>query len=158
MVESFLKGGILLFSKESIIKVLRSFEGVGEVQAGLLGGFGGGVCQVVVMGPCTFLVTAAGQSIGGCVRSYTHMTHTTNYPLPSPSLPSYQSLATSLCPCCGASLRPSRPRASRASTTAARPWCSGRGPTGPVDRGSRTCSAGSSERGTTPARTIGPPN
>lgn len=45
VVESFLKGGILLFAKESII---RASLGVGmtEVYAGLLGGFGGGVAQV----------------------------------------------------------------------------------------------------------------
>lgn len=58
MVESFLKGGVLLFAKEAIIR--NSLElGTGEVAAGLLGGFGGGVAQVTVMGPCTFLVTAA---------------------------------------------------------------------------------------------------
>lgn len=57
MVESFTKGGVLLFSKEGII---RSCDGVGigPVMAGVLGGAGGGVCQVSVMGPCTFLVTA----------------------------------------------------------------------------------------------------
>ena len=58
MVESFLKGGILLFSKEAIIKSTRAM-GMGEVYAGLVGGFGGGVSQVIVLGPCTFLVTAA---------------------------------------------------------------------------------------------------
>jgi len=59
MVESFLKGGILLFAKDAIIRVcLNKFE-TGQVTAGLLGGFGGGVAQVIVMGPCTFLVTAA---------------------------------------------------------------------------------------------------
>ncbi len=35
MLESFLKGGILMFSKESIMKVLKGFN-IGEVQAGLL--------------------------------------------------------------------------------------------------------------------------
>ena len=58
MVESFFKGGILLFAKESIISTCSSF-GMSEVGAGLVGGFGGGVAQVSVMGPCTFLVTAA---------------------------------------------------------------------------------------------------
>eukprot|EP01031_Cornospumella_fuschlensis_P043170 gene43170-52766_t len=58
MVESFLKGGILLFTKEALIRVCMT-AGVDEVSAGLLGGFGGGVAQVTVMGPCTFLVTAA---------------------------------------------------------------------------------------------------
>lgn len=58
LVESFLKGGILLFAKEGIIRGCRT-AGMGEVTSGLLGGFGGGVAQVVVLGPCTFLVTAA---------------------------------------------------------------------------------------------------
>lgn len=58
MIESFLKGGILLFAKESIIGTCNSV-GMSEVYAGLVGGFGGGVAQVTVMGPCTFLVTAA---------------------------------------------------------------------------------------------------
>jgi len=80
MVESFLKGAILMFAKDAII---RSSMGLGtsEPVAGLLGGFGGGVAQVTVLGeelfanntnyisyliilndrvgPCTFLVTAA---------------------------------------------------------------------------------------------------
>lgn len=58
MVESFLKGGILLYAKEAAIKVLIG-AGISEAPAGLMGGFVGGVAQVVVMGPCTFLVTAA---------------------------------------------------------------------------------------------------
>lgn len=58
LVESFLKGGILLFSKEAIIRSCLS-AGMGEVSAGVVGGFGGGVSQVTIMGPCTFLVTAA---------------------------------------------------------------------------------------------------
>lgn len=58
MIESALKGGILLYSKEAIIRFSKS-AGVGDVTAGLLGGFGGGVAQVTVLGPCTFLVTAA---------------------------------------------------------------------------------------------------
>lgn len=58
MVESFLKGGILLFSKESIIRSCKA-AGMGDFSAGLVGGFGGGVSQVTIMGPCTFLVTAA---------------------------------------------------------------------------------------------------
>jgi hypothetical protein len=58
MVESFLKGGILLFSKDAIIRSTKAV-GLGEVSSGLIGGFGGGVSQVVIMGPCTFLVTAA---------------------------------------------------------------------------------------------------
>ena len=58
MVESFLKGGILLYAKEGIINSSKSM-GVSNITAGLLGGFGGGVAQVTVMGPCTYLVTAA---------------------------------------------------------------------------------------------------
>lgn len=58
MVESFLKGGILLFAKEGIIRTATG-AGLSEMTAGLLGGFGGGCAQVTVMGPCTFLVTAA---------------------------------------------------------------------------------------------------
>ncbi len=59
MVESFLKGGILLFSKEAIIRFCKGNMGLDEVSSGLIGGFGGGVAQVTVMGPCTYLVTAA---------------------------------------------------------------------------------------------------
>lgn len=58
LVESFLKGGILLFSKDAVIRSMTSI-GASEVTAGLVGGFAGGCAQVVVMGPCTFLVTAA---------------------------------------------------------------------------------------------------
>jgi hypothetical protein len=58
MVESFLKGGILLYSKEQIMVFCRTL-GLGEISSGLIGGFGGGVSQVTVLGPCTFLVTAA---------------------------------------------------------------------------------------------------
>lgn len=58
MVESFLKGAILMFAKDAIIRSSLSF-GASETMAGLVGGFGGGVAQVTVLGPCTFLVTAA---------------------------------------------------------------------------------------------------
>lgn len=58
MIESFLKGGILLFSKEAAIRALHG-AGVSDVPAGLMGGFIGGVAQVTVLGPCTFLVTTA---------------------------------------------------------------------------------------------------
>ncbi|TMW56359.1 hypothetical protein Poli38472_006369 [Pythium oligandrum] len=58
MVESASKGAILLFSKEAIANSLLA-AGVSESATGFLAGAGGGVCQVVVMGPCTFLVTAA---------------------------------------------------------------------------------------------------
>lgn len=64
--ESFTKGGILLFSKEAIINSSKSL-GLSDVQAGILGGFGGGISQVIVMGPCTYLITAsvAGSSASG---------------------------------------------------------------------------------------------
>ncbi|OQR83879.1 Mitochondrial Carrier (MC) Family [Achlya hypogyna] len=58
MVESGSKGAILLYSKEAIANSLLA-AGVGETATGFIAGAGGGVCQVVVMGPCTFLVTAA---------------------------------------------------------------------------------------------------
>lgn len=58
LVESFLKGGILLFAKDGIIRFSKTV-GLSDVLAGLVGGFGGGVAQVVVLGPCTYLVTAA---------------------------------------------------------------------------------------------------
>ena len=57
-VESFLKGGVLMFSKEAIIRGCKSM-GSSDLSAGLVGGFGGGVAQVVVVGPCTYLVTAS---------------------------------------------------------------------------------------------------
>lgn len=41
MIESFLKGGILLYAKEGIIRVTKR-AGLDEVSAGLIGGFGGG--------------------------------------------------------------------------------------------------------------------
>lgn len=58
LVESFLKGGILLYAKEASLRVLGNM-GVAPVTAGVAAGFLGGVAQVTVMGPCTFLVTAA---------------------------------------------------------------------------------------------------
>ena len=51
-------GGILLFSKEAIIDVCKK-AGLHDITSGLIGGFGGGVAQVSVLGPCTFLVTAS---------------------------------------------------------------------------------------------------
>ena len=58
LVESFLKGAVLLFSKEAIIRNCQAL-GMNDVLSGLVGGFGGGVAQVSVVGPCTFLVTAS---------------------------------------------------------------------------------------------------
>jgi hypothetical protein len=58
MVESFLKGGVLMFSKEGIIRASKK-GGLSDTASGFLGGFGGGMSQVVIMGPCTYLVTAS---------------------------------------------------------------------------------------------------
>lgn len=58
MVESASKGAILLFSKEAILGSCQN-AGVGKTASGFLAGAGGGICQTTVMGPCTFLVTAA---------------------------------------------------------------------------------------------------
>lgn len=67
MVESFLKGGILLFAKEGIIRTAKSL-GMGDVSSGVLGGFGGGCAQVVVLGPCTYLITAGVAQRAGDVQ------------------------------------------------------------------------------------------
>jgi len=48
---------VLLYSKEAISESCVAF-GIGRTSAGFIAGAGGGVCQTVVMGPCTFLVTA----------------------------------------------------------------------------------------------------
>jgi len=58
MIESATKGAILLFSKESIANVMTGV-GFGPTLTGFVAGAVGGVCQVVTMGPCTFLVTGA---------------------------------------------------------------------------------------------------
>ena len=64
MIESASKGAILMLAKESIKE--RALEaGCGPVAAGVLAGAGGGVAQVSVMGPCTFLVTARVTSAPG---------------------------------------------------------------------------------------------
>jgi len=58
MVESALKGAILLFSKEAILGSCSN-AGISPTMSGFIAGAGGGICQTTVMGPCTFLVTAA---------------------------------------------------------------------------------------------------
>lgn len=58
MIESATKGAVLMISKESI-RDAASKAGLSPFSAALVGGAGGGLCQVVVMGPCTYLVTAA---------------------------------------------------------------------------------------------------
>lgn len=56
MVESATKGAVLLVSKEAI-KDTASAAGLSPFTAALLGGAGGGIAQVSVMGPCTYLVS-----------------------------------------------------------------------------------------------------
>jgi len=57
MIESASKGAVLLFSKESIKDTCMG-AGIGMTMSGFIAGAGGGVCQVSVMGPTTFMVTA----------------------------------------------------------------------------------------------------
>ena len=57
MIECASKGAVFLYTKEWIVDGCAS-AGVGKVTGGFVAGAGAGVCQVVVMGPCTFLVTA----------------------------------------------------------------------------------------------------
>lgn len=71
MVESFTKGGVLLFAKEGLIRSLQPM-GLGATMTGILAGAGAGVAQVSVMGPCTFVVTAVvtggkDTSVGGVI-------------------------------------------------------------------------------------------
>lgn len=55
MVESATKGAILLVAKENINDVANK-AGMSPFVAALTAGAGGGVSQVIVMGPCTYLV------------------------------------------------------------------------------------------------------
>ncbi len=77
--ESFSKGGILLYSKEVIVHFSTKGLGFSEVTAGFLGGFGGGVTQVSVMAPCTYLITASvagAQAQGGSMSAIDRIKHT----------------------------------------------------------------------------------
>uniref|UniRef100_A0A7S2F8P7 Mitochondrial carrier protein n=1 Tax=Pycnococcus provasolii TaxID=41880 RepID=A0A7S2F8P7_9CHLO len=58
MVESATKGGVLLVSKEAILNACQN-AGLSPTFSGIIAGAGGGVAQTSVMGPTTFLVTAA---------------------------------------------------------------------------------------------------
>uniref|UniRef100_A0A6T6KH87 Mitochondrial carrier protein n=1 Tax=Rhodosorus marinus TaxID=101924 RepID=A0A6T6KH87_9RHOD len=58
MFESATKGAVLMVAKESILEICHS-AGMSPMLSGVVAGAGGGVCQTVVMGPCTYLVTAA---------------------------------------------------------------------------------------------------
>ena len=73
MVESFLKGGILLFAKEGTIRSCKKFFGSSDVFAGFVGGFVGGVAQVSVISPCTYLITAAVAAEGGQIAKMSYM-------------------------------------------------------------------------------------
>lgn len=57
MVESASKGAVLMFSKEMLRDMCLGMQ-VSPTMSGFIAGAGGGVCQVSVMGPCTFLVTS----------------------------------------------------------------------------------------------------
>ncbi|OEH74910.1 mitochondrial carrier [Cyclospora cayetanensis] len=57
LLESASKGAVLLYSKETLLKACRSLE-LSNSYAGFIAGAGGGACQTLVMGPCTFAVTA----------------------------------------------------------------------------------------------------
>lgn len=72
MVESATKGAVLLWSKELIKTGLLS-AGMNDVIAGFAAGAGGGICQTSVMGPCTFLVTAAVTQKGKNISIMSHM-------------------------------------------------------------------------------------
>lgn len=58
MIESASKGAVLLFAKESILTAMQN-AGCSNTLSGFVAGAGAGICQTSVMGPCTFLVTAA---------------------------------------------------------------------------------------------------
>lgn len=58
MVESATKGAVLMVAKEAINDVTLA-AGASPFVAATIAGAGGGVCQVAVMGPCTYVVTAA---------------------------------------------------------------------------------------------------
>jgi len=68
LVESASKGAVLLWSKE-LLKDSALSLGISPTMAGFLAGAGGGVCQVTVMGPCTFLVTAVVTAKGDMTTS-----------------------------------------------------------------------------------------
>jgi len=57
LVESGLKGAVLLYSKELILTTMLA-AGISDTTSGFVAGAGAGVAQVSVMSPCTFLVTA----------------------------------------------------------------------------------------------------
>ncbi|SBT80915.1 mitochondrial carrier protein, putative [Plasmodium malariae] len=58
LVESGSKGAVLLLSKEKIIKVCNDLN-INKTTSGFIGGACGGICQSLVMSPCTFFITAS---------------------------------------------------------------------------------------------------
>lgn len=58
LVESATKGAVLLVSKEQILEVCNTLN-VNKTTAGFIAGACGGVCQSLVMTPCTFFITAS---------------------------------------------------------------------------------------------------
>jgi len=56
MLEASLKGGILMWAKETSLDIFDNM-GMDRKYSGFLGGGIGGVAQVSVMGPCTMFVT-----------------------------------------------------------------------------------------------------
>lgn len=71
MVESATKGGVLLLSKEAINRACVNMD-INKNAAAFISGGGGGICQTIVMSPCTFLVTAVvnkpGYTISSCLK------------------------------------------------------------------------------------------
>ena len=130
---------VLMFSKE-FIKDSCLGVGMSPTTAGFVSGAGGGVCQVSVMGPCTFLVTSmvtGGKqtSLMSQIRS-TWQAKVRAAASPSPRVPPAPPVAR----------RPTHPpavwcRASAAFTPAARPLPFARPPTGPAGRALPTLSA-----------------
>lgn len=72
MFESATKGAILMYAKEGINDSLLA-AGWQPGMAGVMAGAGGGIAQVSVMGPCTYLVTGAvndpGKSMAERIRT-----------------------------------------------------------------------------------------
>ncbi|CAD2105122.1 mitochondrial carrier protein, putative [Plasmodium vinckei brucechwatti] len=58
LVESSTKGAVLLLSKERVISILNDLN-VNSTVSGFVGGACGGICQSLVMTPCTFFITAS---------------------------------------------------------------------------------------------------
>eukprot|EP01100_Stratorugosa_tubuloviscum_P008065 TRINITY_DN3354_c0_g1_i1.p1 TRINITY_DN3354_c0_g1~~TRINITY_DN3354_c0_g1_i1.p1 ORF type:complete len:292 (-),score=127.23 TRINITY_DN3354_c0_g1_i1:130-1005(-) len=57
-IEAATKGAVLLYSKELFDSFFLKY-GMNQTTSALLAGAGGGICQTIVIGPCTYLVTSA---------------------------------------------------------------------------------------------------